>query len=91
MYMGCSGATYVYTCCIVEKVRICGKIISLALGFEKGDLKSAYGNGKMTLVQHCTGIGKSCYNREEVDENIIVQNFLISLLLRFDLNILALE
>jgi hypothetical protein len=37
MYAGCSGATCVYACCIVGKVRICGKIVFLALGFAKRD------------------------------------------------------
>jgi hypothetical protein len=41
MYVGYSGATYIYACCIVGKVRICGKIIFLALGFVKRDFKSA--------------------------------------------------
>jgi hypothetical protein len=41
MYVGCSGATCVYTCCIIVRERICGKILFLALGFEKRDFKSA--------------------------------------------------
>jgi hypothetical protein len=41
MYMGCSGATYVYTCCNIGRACICGKIMFLALGFEKRDFKSA--------------------------------------------------
>jgi hypothetical protein len=41
MYANCSGATYVYACCIIVRARICGKILFLALGFEKGDFKSA--------------------------------------------------
>jgi hypothetical protein len=40
MYAGCSGATCVYTCCIIVRVRICGKIFFLALGFSKRDFKS---------------------------------------------------
>jgi hypothetical protein len=38
---GCSGATCIYACCIVGKVRICGKIVFLALGFAKRDDKCA--------------------------------------------------
>jgi hypothetical protein len=41
MYAGCSGATYVYACCIVGKVHICGKNVFLALGFAKRDENSA--------------------------------------------------
>jgi hypothetical protein len=41
MYVGCSGATYVYTCCIIVRACICGKILFLALGFAKRDFKSA--------------------------------------------------
>jgi hypothetical protein len=37
MYAGCNGATCIYTCCIVVRVRICGKILFLSLGSEKGD------------------------------------------------------
>jgi hypothetical protein len=36
MYVGCSGETYVYACCILGKVHICGKNVFLALGFAKG-------------------------------------------------------
>jgi hypothetical protein len=41
MYMGCSGATCIYACCTIGRARICGKIMFLALGFEKRDFKSA--------------------------------------------------
>jgi hypothetical protein len=41
MYAGCSGATYIYACCIVGKVHICGKNVFLALGFVKRDETSA--------------------------------------------------
>jgi hypothetical protein len=41
MYVGCSSATYVYTCCIISRACICGKILFLALGFTKRDFKSA--------------------------------------------------
>jgi hypothetical protein len=41
MYMGCNGATYVYACCIIVRVCICGKILFLALGTAKRDFKSA--------------------------------------------------
>jgi hypothetical protein len=41
MYMGCKGATYVYTCCRYVRARICGKILFLALGIAKRDFKSA--------------------------------------------------
>jgi hypothetical protein len=41
MNMSCSGATYMYACCIVGKVHICGKIVFLALGFSKRGDKSA--------------------------------------------------
>jgi hypothetical protein len=41
MYAGCSGATYVYTCCTIGRAFICGKIMFLALGFAKRDFKSA--------------------------------------------------
>jgi len=46
MYAGCNGATYVYACCIIVRVRICGKILFLSLGTTKMELKSRYGNGK---------------------------------------------
>jgi hypothetical protein len=55
MYAGYSGATYVYTCCVVGKVRICGKFIFLALGFAKRDFKSVEGNGKRPFVQDFMG------------------------------------
>jgi hypothetical protein len=55
MYMGCSGATYVYPCCIVGKVCICGKNVFLALGFAKRDEKSAYGNGTRPSGKYCMG------------------------------------
>jgi hypothetical protein len=55
MYAGFSGATCVYTCCIVGEVCICGKIIFLDLGFAKGDFMSTQGNGKMPYVQDCRG------------------------------------
>jgi hypothetical protein len=35
MYMGCSGATYVYACCIVGKVYTCGKICIFSSGIYK--------------------------------------------------------
>jgi hypothetical protein len=35
MYMGCNGATCVYTCCIIVRVHICGKILFLSLGTAK--------------------------------------------------------
>jgi hypothetical protein len=41
MYMGCNGATCIYTCCIIVRAHICGKILFLALGFAKRDFKSA--------------------------------------------------
>jgi hypothetical protein len=41
MYMGCSGATYVYACCTIGRACIRGKIMFLALGFAKRDFKSA--------------------------------------------------
>jgi hypothetical protein len=55
MYVGCSGATCVYACCIVGKVRICGKNVFLAMGFAKRDDKSTWGNGKRPYVQDCIG------------------------------------
>jgi hypothetical protein len=55
MYTGCSGATYVYTCCILGKVRICGKLVFLAMGFVNRDDNSAWGNGKRPSVQDCMG------------------------------------
>jgi hypothetical protein len=55
MYTGCSGVTYVYTCSIVGKVRICGKNIFFALGFAKRDEKYAWGNGKRPYVKDCMG------------------------------------
>jgi hypothetical protein len=55
MYAGYSGATYVYTCCIVGKVRICGKNVFLSLGFAKRDENSAWGNRKRPYVQDCIG------------------------------------
>jgi hypothetical protein len=36
MYLGCSGATYVYACCIVGKVCICGKMYFYLWGLQKG-------------------------------------------------------
>jgi hypothetical protein len=41
MYVVCSGVTYAYTCCTIGRERICGKMMFLALGFEKMDFKSA--------------------------------------------------
>jgi hypothetical protein len=41
MYVGCSGETCVYACCIIGRACICGKIFFLALGFAKRDFKSA--------------------------------------------------
>jgi hypothetical protein len=29
MYVGCSGATCVYTCCIIDKARICGNCFQI--------------------------------------------------------------
>jgi hypothetical protein len=42
MYVGCNGATYAYTCCIVGKVNICGKNVFLALGFAEKRMKSMH-------------------------------------------------
>jgi len=53
MYVGCSGATYVYACCIVGKVCTCGKNVFLSLGFVKMDEKYAQGNGKRPSVKDC--------------------------------------
>jgi hypothetical protein len=39
MYVGCNGATYVYTCCIVVRAHICGKMLFLDLGIAKRDFK----------------------------------------------------
>jgi hypothetical protein len=55
MYMGCSGATYTYTCFNIGMECIYRKIIFLALGFTKRDFTSAYGNGKMTSMKDCIG------------------------------------
>jgi hypothetical protein len=41
MYVGCSSATYIYACCIVGKVPICGKNVFLAPGFAKRNENSA--------------------------------------------------
>jgi hypothetical protein len=41
MYTGCSGAASVYTSCIEDRERICGKCIFLALDSSKRDDKSA--------------------------------------------------
>jgi hypothetical protein len=41
MYAGCNGTTYVYTCYIIVRARICGKILFLAMGTAKRDFKSA--------------------------------------------------
>ena len=41
MYAGCSGAAYVYACCIIGKVRTCGKNVFLPLGSAKRGEKSA--------------------------------------------------
>jgi hypothetical protein len=46
MYVGCNGATCIYTCCIIVRARICGKILFLAMGIAKWDFKYAEGNGK---------------------------------------------
>jgi hypothetical protein len=40
MYAVCSGATYVYACFNIGRASICGKIMFLAMGFEKRDFKS---------------------------------------------------
>jgi hypothetical protein len=55
MYAGCSDATCVYACCIVGKVRTCGKYVFLALGFTNRDDKFAQRNGKRLFVQDCIG------------------------------------
>ena len=41
MYVGCNGATCVYTCFMVVRARICGKIKILPLEIAKRDFKSA--------------------------------------------------
>jgi hypothetical protein len=51
MYGGCSGAAYVYTCCIVERCVLVKKYLFLALDFTNRNDKSAWGNGKRPYVQ----------------------------------------
>jgi hypothetical protein len=58
MYAGCSGATCIYTCCIVGKVRICGKNIFLALGFAKMGLQVCIGKWKKALCAIFHGVRK---------------------------------
>jgi hypothetical protein len=41
MYVGCNGATYIYTCCIIVRACICGKLIFLSPGIAKRDFKPA--------------------------------------------------
>jgi hypothetical protein len=41
MYAGCSGANFIYACCIIVRVHICGKILFLSLGFAKREFKFA--------------------------------------------------
>jgi hypothetical protein len=36
MYADSSGETYIYTCCLTDRTRICGKIFFLALECTKG-------------------------------------------------------
>ena len=55
MYAGCNGATYVYACCIVSRVPVCGKIQFLAMRTAKGDFMSAQGNGKGLLSKFALG------------------------------------
>jgi hypothetical protein len=41
MYTGCSGETYVYTCYIIVREHICGKILFLSMGIAKRDFNPA--------------------------------------------------
>jgi hypothetical protein len=56
MHTGYSGATYIYTCCIVGKVHICGKIIFLSLGFVKKGLEVYMGKWKKALCARLHGV-----------------------------------
>jgi hypothetical protein len=58
MYMGCSGATCVYACCIVGNVCICVKIIFLALGFAKKGLQPYIGKLKKAFYAILHGVRK---------------------------------
>jgi hypothetical protein len=40
MYMGCSGATYLYACCITDRVYICEKICIFGSGMNKNGTSS---------------------------------------------------
>jgi hypothetical protein len=42
MYTGCSGASYVYTCCIVDRARICGKLCIFISSFIKKGMTSLH-------------------------------------------------
>jgi hypothetical protein len=42
MYTGCSGATYVYACCIPDRVCICGKICYFGFGRHKKGTSSLH-------------------------------------------------
>jgi hypothetical protein len=46
MYAGCSGATYVYACCITDRACICTKICMFASRMRKRDFKSVERNGR---------------------------------------------
>jgi hypothetical protein len=63
MYMGCNGATCAYTCCIVVRERICGKICFLALVLAKRGLQVCIGKWKMPFEQVAWG-----------EENISITN-----------------
>ena len=55
MYVGCNGATYVYTFCIFVRAHICGKIFFLALGIIKGRLQVCIGKWKRPSEQVAWG------------------------------------
>jgi hypothetical protein len=42
MYAGCSGAACVYACCIVGKVRTCGKNVFFSSGILQKGMKSSH-------------------------------------------------
>ena len=47
MYVGCGGETRIYSCCIIDRAHICGKMcIFGSVMKKKGDFKSVEGNGR---------------------------------------------
>jgi hypothetical protein len=46
MYAGCNGLTCIYSCCIIVRACICGKMLFLVMGFAKKGLQVCIGKRK---------------------------------------------